>query len=169
MQWQLYDKVVIGKGSNDEIVSILDTSVKSSALLSRINTVFISRQDTRFKSGYSGALFSKTNSALVSKLDARVRSEFYRCIACVLFSTTNIAFISRRDARFKSGFSGPLFLRIDTALVSRLNFRDKSDFTSESVSRWHFNWKLHVFLNNFKRRSKREIVVYVQNIDMKKT
>ena len=95
---------MIRKGGNDEIVSILDTSVKSSALLSSINAVFMSRQDTRFKSGYSGALFSKINTALVSKLDARVRSEFYRCIACVLFSTTNIAFISRRDARFKSGF-----------------------------------------------------------------
>ena len=137
MQWKLYDNVVIGKGSNDEIVSILDTSVKSSALLSRINTIFVSRQDTRFKSGYVGAFLSKISNALVSRLDARVRSEFYRYIACVLFSTTNVACISRRDARFKSGCSGSSFLRIDTALVSRLDFRDNSDFTSESVSRWH--------------------------------
>ena len=116
IRWNYYDDEVVGKGSNDERVSRLDTNIRSGALFSRINAKLVSRQDAIFKLDCLGAWFSRINTALVSRLDARVESD----CPCEIFLRMSAVLVSRVDTRVRSGFIGASFLRINSPLVSIL-------------------------------------------------
>ena len=60
---------MIAKNSNDEIVSILDVSVRTGALFLQIDTISVSRPDAGFS---SVTLFLKINAAFVSRRNTSV-------------------------------------------------------------------------------------------------
>ena len=61
---------MIGKGGNEEIISRLDTRIRSGVLFSNINNAVFLRRDVKFRLNCVGVLFSILNAALVSRLDA---------------------------------------------------------------------------------------------------
>ena len=61
---------MVGKGGNEEIISRLDTRVRSGILFSNINAAVFLKRDVRFRLDCVGVLFSILNAALVSRLDA---------------------------------------------------------------------------------------------------